>query len=394
MATVRPADRFDPPPPLLRADLDACILSSVLFYSAINSIHPFNLYLLSSLSAIVLLLNSLYLHTPFHLPSLTLALISAFLPFYHSHADAFLTQVVRALPDAPILIVEAALGAALIGNFVRLAIFRPLANARKERRHTGPIPAQHAVPSELVRQEWRDAATAQAAEEAHRNESACGTAPDLGQPSSSAEGSSQAAAVSVADARQAAQVALEHSAPSSVTADATREASSEAKQAASSRAAAKPSAPRRRKRLTQSQILAAKIMRQRDSEAAARRAKLERTQEAARLAAESAKAAKEQRQRERERLQENVRGAAKGVTEAKETLKQKSLEADRARQERRRAADQLKLSPGEENEKALDGSCKEAARMEMEEQRALDDVNAAQARLIDLRDQLNRFSMR
>lgn len=160
-------------------------------------------------------------------------------------------------------------------------------------------------------------------------------------------------------------------------------------------ASEQPAQPRRRKKkTTQSQLVAARIMAERAAEDEARRAVAERAQEAARLASESAKEARMARERERERIQQNVREAAKGVVDAKEILKRKSLEADRARQERRRAADQLKVSKGDENENALDYACKEAAKVEMEEQKALDDVNAAQARLTDLRDQLNRFSMR
>lgn len=197
----------------------------------------------------------------------------------------------------------------------------------------------------------------------------------------------------IAAARLAERQSLQPTAPSASSVDAAT------MRAAASRAAvsaAEQPAPlhRRRKKSTQSQLVAARILAERAAEDAARLAAAERAQEAAQLASESAKEARLAKEKERESIQQSVREAANGVVDAKEMLKRKSLEADRARLVRRRAADQLKVSKGDRDESFLDEACKEAARIEREEQRALDEVNAAQARLTDLRDQLNRFSMR
>lgn len=107
--------------------------------------------------------------------------------------------------------------------------------------------------------------------------------------------------------------------------------------------------------------------------------------------AEAAREARDARDAERHRLQDIVRDASESVQKVKKTLSEAAVNADLARVARRRAADQHSLSASGESEKDLDAACDRASRLEALETAALGDVNSAQARLTDVRDQLNRF---
>lgn len=387
---------FHPPQPpsnqpssVQNSNLDAYILSGLFFYSAAFALVHRYLYIFSFLSFTVLLLNGAYLNTPRHLPSLLLSLFPVLLPFYRLHAAKAIHITINWLPKAPLFIIELVLGIVIVGNLIRYAIYKPFFKSPEEnRRYVAPISPQDAVPTQEVRQEWQEAARTLQVQQADDAAGACGTStgaqkegegPEqtpggdsefpVDQDSSTKTKAEAPNRTSVEQAQAAAQTVLQAKTPSP-----------------------KPK-PRRRIRLTKSQILAARIMRERDAEAAARRDREQRERNTRRLREEQARTEREARHAERKRLQEAVREATKGVADAKDALKAKSLDADKAREERRRAADQLNLAPGEENEKVLDEACRESARVEMEEQRALDDVNAAQARLIDLRGQLNVHHM-
>lgn len=253
-----------------------------------------------------------------------------------------------------------------------------------------PIAAQSVEPTEEIRQEWQEAARSFADnQQIDDAPNSCGTSSNVQDtpPSSTPDDSPMQPSTSdeISPAEGSRDV------PVTATVEHVEQAAKTVLQPSSRSPKRKPRRPRA---LTKSQIVAAQIMRQRDKDAAAQREKEQHERNEVRMAEQQARMERQARQRERERLQEAVREAMRGVAHAKEELKKKTIEADQARKERRRAADQLKIVPGEENEKVLDDACKDSAKVEMEEQRALDDVNAAQARLIDLRGQLNAFQMR
>ena len=389
---------FHPPQPLSyqpasvhNSNLDAYILSGLFFYSAAFALVHRYLYIFSFLSFSVLLLNGAYLNTPRHLPSLLLSLFPALLPFYRLYAVQAFRITINWLPKAPLFILELVLGVVIVGNLIRHAIYIPFFKSPEEnRRYVAPISPQDVVPTQEVRQEWQEAARTLEVQQADDAAGTCGTSTGAQKESEGPEQTPGGDSEFPVD--QDSSTKTEAEAPNSTSVEQAQAAAQTVLQAKPPSSKPKPK-PRRRIRLTKSQIVAAQIMRQRDAEAAARRDKEQRERNARRLQEEQARTEREARRAERERLQEAVREAAKGVADAKEALKTKSLDADKAREGRRRAADQLNLAPGEENEKVLDEACRESARVEMEEQRALDDVNAAQARLIDLRGQLNVHHM-
>jgi len=141
-------------------------------------------------------------------------------------------------------------------------------------------------------------------------------------------------------------------------------------------------------------LLATKIWKQKQEDERVRRELNERRQAELQMQAEAKLAEKRQKKAQKTLLQDQVRDAAQAVIDAEADLSKATLIADKARETRRRAGDQNVLSPTPEDERLLDEACKDAAQKEQIEQSALNNVNAAHARLMDLRDRLNRFSLR
>lgn len=132
-------------------------------------------------------------------------------------------------------------------------------------------------------------------------------------------------------------------------------------------------------------------MEEREAEERRRKMAVAARQAELKARSEAAKAERLERERQRRELQEQVREGARGVGSAKEALAKAMVDANNGRMRRRRAADQVELVKSEENERLLDEACKESARLEMAEQMALNEVNAAQARWIDLKARLHAF---
>lgn len=156
----------------------------------------------------------------------------------------------------------------------------------------------------------------------------------------------------------------------------------------------KPRQPtsRRPRKITDSQRVAAELYAASVDEA--RRAA---AAAAAREEAAAAEIASKRRKRDaalarRTQLQDAVRAAAAAVGASKKTLVAAMDEARVAGEKRARAGSQARAAPGDASaEEELNKRIVEAATAEQKQQAALDDVNAATARLRDLQQEVSRL---
>lgn len=413
--------------PSLREMADAYILTAVLAYSAAYTTYFSVCLTFSVLGAVVLLINSHYLHAPIHIPSTLLAFVVLFLPLYNARAILMFNSLATTIAQTPYFIVELVLFFLLFGWFFHLAIFRPLANARNSRRAVTPILLQPVQPTTRVLQPTTElekseqpgqseqsvqaeqsgqigqAERAKLTEQVGQAELTEQPGRLEGQPTASTEPqAAQAAAVeeplprslTAAQARATAMATLQPRASASATAAHMALQPTPAARQAETRMGNAGGGSRRRRAPTQSQLLAVKIMAQKEEEERRRREAVEKKQRELQERSEALRMEREEREVRRSELQGGVREAARGVREAKERLAAATARADEGRMGRRRAADQLALAESEENERVLDEACKEAARLETAEQAALNEVNAAQARLVESQDRLNLFDRR
>lgn len=118
---------------------------------------------------------------------------------------------------------------------------------------------------------------------------------------------------------------------------------------------------------------------------------MQRAEALAKAAAETVRAEREEREKRRKQLVDAVRAAGQAVADAKQKLAEAVVEADRAREARRRAGDQARLSGSVRDEEALDAAIQLARQLEGVERGRLEDVNVAQGRLEEIRETLSRF---
>eukprot|EP00177_Eucheuma_denticulatum_P001351 GFKZ01002451.1.p1 GENE.GFKZ01002451.1~~GFKZ01002451.1.p1 ORF type:complete len:379 (+),score=54.95 GFKZ01002451.1:127-1263(+) len=374
-------------PPSLQDMTDAYVLASVLSYSAAKATYFYSSFILAALASSVLLINSHYLSAPSHPPSTVLAILSLAIPLRNNHASGAFNSVIRSLQRTPEFALEALVGFLLLGWAVQLAILQPLARARESRRSVQPIrlpSAEQAHSASLSPEPNSHSSTVSARNPPQSPLTRNGSHPDRSQappPAPSADRDPSTAGV----ASQAVAIA----AASPATLQPTTSGSTAYQNAASS--SDRTANLRRRRPPTKSQLLAVRIMEEREAQERRREMAAAARQAEMKARSEAAKAQRLERERRRKELQEQVKEGAKGVGSAKEALVKAMAEANDGRMKRRRAADQLALQRSEDNERLLDEACKESARLEMAEQMALNEVNAAQARWTDLQARLNAF---
>lgn len=167
---------------------------------------------------------------------------------------------------------------------------------------------------------------------------------------------------------------------------------SQAEEASAAAGKARKSVVRRPRKMTDSQRVAVELYGASQDEA--RRAAAAAT---AREEAAAAEIAARRRKRDaamarRTQLQDAVRAAAAGVVAAKKELIAVMDQARVKGEARARAGSQARAAPGDGAAEAeLNRRIEEAAEAELRQQAALDDVNAANARLIALKDEVSRL---
>ena len=399
--------------------IDAYVLTSVLVYSAIFATQEITRFVLSGMGSIVLLINSHYLHAPVHVPSTVLALCVFGIPLTGASLQETVIKGFHAASSAPAFVAEFAFGLILLTLFVRQALYKPLISAVENRRRVVPIDIDELAVTRMSASRTDSGETLDGQEQV--------TEFERKEHGTEGEGKAidrTAKSVSVDEAREAAQARLQgentvvgREGASDETLEAARKAlgtrgggtgrsdtnlegrtsheggaGSESRQ--NTQAEGRSSAVRYvrpRRRNTQSQKIASEIMRQKREDDRLRAEAIERQQAEVHARSLVERARREERDKAKEKLQEVVLEAREGVFEAKRELAEAVITADKARERRRRAGDQHRISQTEESEKELDAACEHAGLMEGLEASALRDVNAAQARLSDVSDQLQRF---
>lgn len=386
--------------PKLKETADVWILSTVLLFSAAHSSTLFSQIVLSLLAAIALLIDLVYLHAPYPLLSIFGALVASIIPIYPSQSRSSISSSLVYISNTPWFIVELTIGIILFANFIRFAIFKPMYDNAAARQVVTPIATEAAPASVYHTQPQAQSAPSSSPNTSH---------PPVSSPSSSsptpAHASASKPALDSVLLRNSVQKSIAtnsqntaHEEPTDISHGKALKRTAIGSSSNAEKTTGTPTKsyvkPVRRKQATSSQMLAFKIYSQEKED--------ERTQQEvyqnqqAELQAQAATRIAERRQREAERdnLQAQIREASDGVTKAKQVLTAAMAEANAAREARRRASDQHLLKPTPESENLLDEQCADSAKKEQIEQSALNDLNAAQARLHDLRNQLDRFSTR
>lgn len=370
---------------------DAGVLAGVFLWSAVHCQELWTRVLFSCAAAAVLLINGLFLH-PVHAPSVLVAAAALVLPavppetMYREFRRAVLLLVL-----SPFLVLEALVGLVLVWMLVRYAVVRPILQARRRRRDVVPISRvvaegsdgerrnpQHIVAPQRLVAELEAEKAAEVAESSVETSIHDAPGPDS-VDAARREAQEEGRESPVLGQRDVSRLLLE-----------AEVSSSAANPSAAGNAKGRDGTLRRRRPPTASQLAATKLMEEKYREERMRAEAVER-KNAMRNAVEAERiAARKQAIEEREALQTQVRQTAEEVGDAKRALTAAMVNAENARMARRRAGDQARISHTPENEAALDAACEVAAQQEMVEQGALNNVNAAQARLMDLRDQLSR----